>query len=154
MLLRASICSVTRIVPNSAAMALPTRPASIVAASTGPSSRTSDILMIAAQPRFQMQHAELIVALHRQHHADERAGERHHRQAEHADLVEGRQQRFAPRQPGKHPDQRAEREDGDVAQRRQPIDDQLAQVGDPIAMPSATAASIPGLVGLANWRKT
>ena len=47
MLLSASICSVTRIVPSSAAIALPTRPASIVAASTGPSSRTSDILITA-----------------------------------------------------------------------------------------------------------
>ena len=47
MLARASICSVTRIVPSSAAMALPTRPASIVAASTGPSSRTSDMLITA-----------------------------------------------------------------------------------------------------------
>ena len=34
-------------VPSSAAMALPTRPASIVAASTGPSSRTSDMLITA-----------------------------------------------------------------------------------------------------------
>ena len=47
MLARASICSVTRMVPSSAAMALPTRPASIVAASTGPSSRTSDMLITA-----------------------------------------------------------------------------------------------------------
>ena len=45
MLASASICSVTRIVPNSAAMALPTRPANIVAASTGPNSRTSVRLM-------------------------------------------------------------------------------------------------------------
>ncbi len=47
MLASASICSVTRIVPNSAAMALPTRPASIVAANTGPNSRTSETLMTA-----------------------------------------------------------------------------------------------------------
>ena len=47
MLASASICSVTRIVPNSAAMAPPTRPASIVAASTGPNSRTSDRLITA-----------------------------------------------------------------------------------------------------------
>ena len=43
----ASICSVTRIVPSSAAIALPTRPASIVAASTGPSSRHIDMLISA-----------------------------------------------------------------------------------------------------------
>ena len=47
MVARASICSVTRMVPSSAAMALPTRPASIVAASTGPNSRTSDMLITA-----------------------------------------------------------------------------------------------------------
>ena len=46
------------------------------------------------QLRLQVQIAELRVALHRQHHADERAGQRHHRQAQHADLVEVRQQRF------------------------------------------------------------
>ena len=42
---RASICSVTRIVPSSAAIDEPTRPASIVAARTGPSSLTSEMLM-------------------------------------------------------------------------------------------------------------
>ncbi len=46
---RASICSVMRMVASSAAIAPPTRPASIVAASTGPSSRTTDMLMI--EPR-------------------------------------------------------------------------------------------------------
>jgi hypothetical protein len=44
----ASTCSVTRIVPSSAAIALPTRPASMVAASTGPSSRT--IVMLMTEP--------------------------------------------------------------------------------------------------------
>ena len=39
----ASSCSVTRIVASSAAIAEPTRPDSITAASTGPSSRTSDM---------------------------------------------------------------------------------------------------------------
>ena len=82
MLVRASICSVTRMVPNSAAMALPTRPASIVAASTGPSSRTSDMLITAPSLRFHVQVAKLHVALHDQHHADERAGQGHHRQAQ------------------------------------------------------------------------
>ncbi len=38
----ASICSVTRMVPSSAAMAAPTRPATIRPASTGPSSRVSE----------------------------------------------------------------------------------------------------------------
>ena len=72
-------------------MALPTRPASIVAASTGPSSRTRRQIDHAAQPRFEPDLAELRVALHRQHHADERPGQGHHRQAEDADLVEVRQ---------------------------------------------------------------
>ena len=93
MLARASICSVTRMVPSSAAMALPTRPASIVAASTGPNSRTSDMLITAAQPRLHVHHAELAVTLHGQHHADERARQRDHRQAQDADLVEIRQHR-------------------------------------------------------------
>ena len=43
----ASICSVTRIVPNSAAMALATRPATISPPSTGPSSRTTPITVTA-----------------------------------------------------------------------------------------------------------
>ncbi len=38
----ASICSVTRMVPISAAIAAPTLPATMRAASTGPSSRVSD----------------------------------------------------------------------------------------------------------------
>ena len=38
----ASICSVTRIVPSSAAMALPTRPVTMSAVRTGASSRVSD----------------------------------------------------------------------------------------------------------------
>jgi len=38
----ASICSVTRMVPISAAIAAPTRPATMSAVSTGPSSRVSD----------------------------------------------------------------------------------------------------------------
>ena len=40
--LRASIWSVTRMVPISAAIAAPTRPATINPASTGPSSRVTD----------------------------------------------------------------------------------------------------------------
>ena len=47
------------------------------------------------QPRFQAQIAEREIALHGQHHADERAGQGDHRQAEHADLIEVRQQRLA-----------------------------------------------------------
>ncbi len=39
---RASICSVTRMAPISAAIPDPTRPAKISAASTGPSSRTME----------------------------------------------------------------------------------------------------------------
>ena len=39
----ASICSVTRIVPISAAMAAPTRPATISPARTGPSSRVIEM---------------------------------------------------------------------------------------------------------------
>ena len=50
MLLSASICSVTHIVPNSAAMALP---ANMVAARTGPSSRTS-VRLITAPIRLSM----------------------------------------------------------------------------------------------------
>ena len=42
---KASICSVTRIVPSSAAIDEPTRPASMVAASTGPSSFTIEMLI-------------------------------------------------------------------------------------------------------------
>ena len=43
----ASICSVTRMVPISAAMALDTRPATIRPPSTGPSSRTMPITVTA-----------------------------------------------------------------------------------------------------------
>ena len=43
---RASTWSVTRIVASSAAMALPTRPASMTPANTGPSSRTTEMLMM------------------------------------------------------------------------------------------------------------
>ena len=39
---KASICSVTRIVPSSAAMALPTRPVTMRAVSTGESSRVKE----------------------------------------------------------------------------------------------------------------
>ena len=79
-------------VASSAAMALPTRPASIVAASTGPSSRTTEMLMIAAEPRRQAHLVELLIRLHGQHHADEHAGDGHHRHAADADGVQGRQQ--------------------------------------------------------------
>jgi hypothetical protein len=44
----ASICSVTRIVPISAAIEAPTRPATISPASTGPSSRVIDSTTIVA----------------------------------------------------------------------------------------------------------
>ena len=44
----ASICSVTRIVPISAAIEAPTRPATISPASTGPSSRVIDRTTIVA----------------------------------------------------------------------------------------------------------
>ena len=91
----ASICSVTRIVPSSAAIALPTRPASIVAASTGPSSRHIDRLISAPSRVSKPNCFELRVRLHRQHHADERAGERDDRQAQHANVVERRDERVA-----------------------------------------------------------
>ena len=47
MLSSASICSVTRMVPSSAAIALPTRPLTISAVSTGASSRVSDRVTMA-----------------------------------------------------------------------------------------------------------
>ena len=98
MLARASICSVTRIVPSSAAIALPTRPASIVAASTGPSSRTKRHVDDRTQSRFQPQLAKLKIALHGQHHADKRPGQGDDRQAQYAHLVEIRPQCLPLRQ--------------------------------------------------------
>ena len=132
MLARASICSVTRMVPSSAAMALPTRPANIVAANTGPSSRTSDMLITAPSRDSKCKHAELAVTLHGQHHADKRARQGHHRQAEHADLVEIRQERLASGQPRQQPAEGPQAEPGDAAQLDHPIDHQSAQVGNPI----------------------
>ncbi len=60
------------------------------------------------EPRFQPQHAELGITLHGQHHADESAGQRHDRQAQHADLVEAGYQRAAARPPGHEPAERAQ----------------------------------------------
>ena len=132
MLARASICSVTRIVPSSAAIAQPTRPASIVAASTGPSSRTSEMLMTAPSRVSRSEVAELEVALHGQHHADERAGEGDDRQAEHADLVEIRNDCFVSRHPAKHPIHDATAEQCHIANRRYAIDDRGTPIGDGI----------------------
>ena len=52
-----------------------------------------------AQSRFKTELPELRIRLHGQHHADERARERDDRQAEHANVVERRDQRIAARQP-------------------------------------------------------
>src|ERR1700733_8973624 len=87
---RASICSVTRIVPSSAAIAEPTRPASMVAANTGPSSRTIEMLI--TEPRRQSHHRELMIRLYSQNHADKGPRDRHHRDALDADRVKDRDQ--------------------------------------------------------------
>ena len=147
MLARASICSVTRIVPSSAAMALPTRPASIVAASTGPSSRTSDMLITAPNRVSMLQLAELGVALHRQHHADEGAGQGHHRQAQHADLIEVRHERLAARQPGEKPLERPQAEQGDAPQAGDVVHHHLSEVGNPVGHPVGCAGG-PGRLGV------
>ena len=73
MLRTASICSVTFIVPSSAVRAPPMRPASMTAASTGPSSFTTEILISTPQVLLQAHAGQLIVGLDRQRHSDERA---------------------------------------------------------------------------------
>ena len=61
------------------------------------------------------------------------AGQRHHRQAQDADLVEVRQERLPPRQPAEHPAEDPQREPRHSAQARDPIDQSAAKVGDPVA---------------------
>ena len=132
MLDRASICSVTRIVPSSAAIALPTRPASIVAASTGPNSRTSDMLITAPSRVSRPSIAELGIALHRQYHANERAGQRDHRQAEHPHLIEIRQDRAPSRPTSEQPRQRAPTKNSQVADHRNTVDDRGSPIRNPV----------------------
>ena len=96
----------TRIVPISAAIALPTRPASIVAASTGPSSRHIDMLISAPRRVSKPNCLNCVYDLHGQHHADERAGEGDHRQAQDANVVERRDKRVAARQAREQPGER------------------------------------------------
>ena len=73
----ASICSVTRMVPISAAMAAPMRPATMRPASTGPSSRAIEItttfgIALGVEAR------EAGIALQRQHHPGEDRGQPDH----------------------------------------------------------------------------
>jgi len=70
MLDKASICSVTRIVPNSAAIALPTRPATSWRqhGAEFPGQRHVDH---GTQTRFHLQLLELEERLYRQDHTDE-----------------------------------------------------------------------------------
>ena len=79
-------------VPSSAAIADPTRPASIVAASTGPSSRTIEILITEPSRVARPIICKLMISLNGQHHADERARDRHDRDALDADRIEDRHQ--------------------------------------------------------------
>ena len=132
MLARASICSVTRMVPNSAAIAPPTRPASIVAASTGPKLADQRHIDCRPQLRFHVQVAELVVALLDQHHADERSGQRDDRQAQDPDLVEARQQGFFPGNPRQQPPRGPQRKDRHVSQADQPVDDYPPKITDPV----------------------
>ena len=82
----ASICSVTRMVPISAAMAAPMRPATIRPASTGPSSRVIEMHDHVGDRRLGVEAREAGVALQRQHHAGEDRGQADDRQRVVADL--------------------------------------------------------------------
>ena len=91
----ASIWSVTRMVPISAAMAAPMRPATIRPASTGPSSRVIDSTTTIGDRALGGEAGEAGIGLQRQHHAGEDRGQRHHRQAEIADLQQGAREQAA-----------------------------------------------------------
>ena len=82
----ASICSVTRMVPISAAIAAPTRPATIRPASTGPELAGQRHHDDVGDGRFGGEAGEAGVALQRQHHAGEDRGQPDHRQRVVADL--------------------------------------------------------------------
>ena len=82
----ASICSVTRMVPSSAAMAAPTRPATIRPASTGPSSRVSETTTMVGMALSAWKREKPVIALQRQHHAGEDGGQAHDRQGVVADV--------------------------------------------------------------------
>ena len=73
-------------VPISAAMAAPTRPATMRPASTGPSSRVSDTTTTLGMAAFGGEAGEAGVALQRQHHAGEDGGQADHGQRVVADL--------------------------------------------------------------------
>ena len=75
MICRASICSVTRMVPNSAAMAEPARALTIRAVITGPISRARDRATMPAHQTFPAELSEAVVALQGQDHAGEEPGQ-------------------------------------------------------------------------------
>ena len=93
----ASIWSVTRMVPISAAIAAPMRPATISPASTGPSSRVIDSTTTLAIALSRREPGKAGVGLQRQHHAGEDRGQRHDGQAEIADLEQGAAEQPASR---------------------------------------------------------
>ena len=82
---RASICSVARMVPSSAAMAEPVLPVTMNAESTGPNSRNR--LRAVAEPSqlSALNLRQAVVALKSHHHAGKKTRKRDHRQRIHAD---------------------------------------------------------------------
>ena len=73
-------------VPISAAIEAPTRPATIRPASTGPSSRVTDRTTMVGIALDGLEAGEAGVALQRQHHAGEDRGQADHRQRIEADV--------------------------------------------------------------------
>ena len=81
----ASICSVTLMDANSAAMAEPVRPVTMKADSTGPSSRKQAQRHHRSQEALGVELPQAVVALKPQHHAGEEAGQEHDQQRVHSD---------------------------------------------------------------------
>ena len=120
---RASICSVTRMVPISAAMAAPMRPATIRPASTGPSSRVSEMTDDVGDGGFGIEAGEAGIALQRQHHAGEDRGQPHHRQRVVADIDQLAADQAEVEGPAEGEGYGLQGEEGDAADLLQAVED-------------------------------
>jgi len=85
MVTSASICSVTRMLPSSAAIALPARAATINAENTGAISSISEFGPLINQPCPRAEITQAVRGLQREHHAAEDPGQRHDEHRLHAD---------------------------------------------------------------------
>ena len=97
----------------------------MVAASTGPSSLTIEILITDPKPGCQPHERERMIGLDSEHHADEGSRDRHHRDALNADGVKNWHQHRPPRPTAKDPDQGQDRELADVTDLGNRIEDLL-----------------------------